>query len=629
MKKFFFIIALIFCFGLFSLVSAQGPSFEIVPVAEPTIENTNVSQTESVVTITAGAFDISGISSVVAVIKDFEGNKVNRLSLYDNGSFPDQEANDNIYTTSDSFSGYSPGTYTVDIFAVDSLGFTEYVENIGSFEVTITDFPQVTTHPASSIGTTTATGNGEITDVGGENCDEKGFEWGTTPGGPYPNEVTETGTFTESGFLIDITDLTPGTTYYYRAKAHNSAGWGYGEEESFSTLSQAGCTPGETKQCTSSQGCTHTITCSSGGVWPTCPTDACVANTSDSLDCSQSTFEGCIGNLSGIRDLYGDCDSNCQCTEDSFNYICIEGSCGAECDAGSDCSCPTDGCQGRDYYDYPEHGSCTSNCLCSIGTETGEPCEPTITSNDSRCISVPQVTTHPASSIGTTTATGNGEITDVGGENCDEKGFEWGTTPGGPYPNEVTETGTFTESGFLIDITDLTPGTTYYYRAKAHNSAGWGYGEEESFSTLSQVGTSPNCDSFSGASLCVNTETFIDLPPQCNSTVPDSVNVLQEFQIDVSGSTDDNGISQVRFKSDHIQNGTQKGEWTSWYSWNSSAVDWDSQRKTMNWNFPEAGDKEVWVELKDSRGQTSKCSDTITVSGTANCDSFSGAYLCF
>ena len=80
-----------------------------------------------------------------------------------------------------------------------------------------------------------ATLNGNITDTGGENCDERGFDWDTDSGAPYANSWTEGGSFGTGAFSHQVTGLPEGETIYFRAKAHNSAGWGYGGEESFET----------------------------------------------------------------------------------------------------------------------------------------------------------------------------------------------------------------------------------------------------------------------------------------------------------------------------------------------------------------------------------------------------------
>lgn len=101
-------------------------------------------------------------------------------------------------------------------------------------EETGVEIPTVTTQAATNIEATTATGNGDITDTGGEACDERGVEWGTSTGN-YPNSHTDTDGFGTGAFTKGMTGLPSGTTIYYRAKAHNSAGWGYGGEQTFLT----------------------------------------------------------------------------------------------------------------------------------------------------------------------------------------------------------------------------------------------------------------------------------------------------------------------------------------------------------------------------------------------------------
>jgi hypothetical protein len=45
----------------------------------------------------------------------------------------------------------------------------------------------------------------------------------------------------------------------------------------------------------------------------------------------------------------------------------------------TECFCPSDKCIDKFYYDYPDHGLCDiSNCNCSVGTGSGEACEPKI-----------------------------------------------------------------------------------------------------------------------------------------------------------------------------------------------------------------------------------------------------------
>ncbi len=92
----------------------------------------------------------------------------------------------------------------------------------------------VTTQAATNVQATTATGNGNVTDNGGENPDDRQIEWGTSTG-VYTGGSCSAGAGGEGPFSCGLTGLPAGTTIYCRAKAHNSAGWGYGGEVTFLT----------------------------------------------------------------------------------------------------------------------------------------------------------------------------------------------------------------------------------------------------------------------------------------------------------------------------------------------------------------------------------------------------------
>ena len=105
--------------------------------------------------------------------------------------------------------------------------------------------PTLTTSAATSITTTTATLNGEITVTGGENADIRGFVYDTaTHGDPgnvapaasaYSANWTENGSFGAATFSTSVTGLSPGTTYYFRSVGHNSAGYAYSAEGTFAS----------------------------------------------------------------------------------------------------------------------------------------------------------------------------------------------------------------------------------------------------------------------------------------------------------------------------------------------------------------------------------------------------------
>ena len=96
--------------------------------------------------------------------------------------------------------------------------------------------PTVTTQAVTSIGTTTATGNGNITDTGGENCSKRGVCWNTT-GNPTvaDDKSEETDSFGTGAFTRAMTGLASPMKFYVKAYAYNSGGYGYGAQVTFTT----------------------------------------------------------------------------------------------------------------------------------------------------------------------------------------------------------------------------------------------------------------------------------------------------------------------------------------------------------------------------------------------------------
>ncbi|MFC2122453.1 DUF2341 domain-containing protein [Bacteroidota bacterium] len=95
--------------------------------------------------------------------------------------------------------------------------------------------PTVTTNIVTSVGGTTAILNGVINDDGDEACEYR-FEYDTDSSEPYAYNTAWTGSKTSGqSFSEAISGLSPGTTYYFRAQAKNSAGTGSGTEQSFTT----------------------------------------------------------------------------------------------------------------------------------------------------------------------------------------------------------------------------------------------------------------------------------------------------------------------------------------------------------------------------------------------------------
>ncbi|MDD5313048.1 MAG: hypothetical protein PHO26_08455, partial [Dehalococcoidia bacterium] len=116
-------------------------------------------------------------------------------------------------------------TYYYRCYASNSVG-SSWAASTASFITPVSTAPSVTNASgATSITATSATLNGNVTSTGGENPSVTVY-WGTTDGGISAaswahNEPLGTVSGT---FYKDILTLTPGTTYYYRCFASNSAG---------------------------------------------------------------------------------------------------------------------------------------------------------------------------------------------------------------------------------------------------------------------------------------------------------------------------------------------------------------------------------------------------------------------
>lgn len=122
-------------------------------------------------------------------------------------------------------------SYYVRAYAVNSLGIA-YGEQL-TF-TTLNGMPTVTTTPVDNITATTATAGGNVVDDGGFPVIRRGVCFSTSP---YP-QVTDSHTADGTGsgpFVSNLTGLTSGTTYYYRAYATNTVGTVYGEQMVFVT----------------------------------------------------------------------------------------------------------------------------------------------------------------------------------------------------------------------------------------------------------------------------------------------------------------------------------------------------------------------------------------------------------
>jgi hypothetical protein len=126
-------------------------------------------------------------------------------------------------------------TYYVRAFATNSVG-TAYGTNELFFNTTLAT-PTITTVSTASISGNDAVCTGNVTDYGGTSITERGVCYSKNPNPTVADSIVFSLSGTDS-FSVYLTGLTSNTNYYVRAYAKSSAGIGYGNEISFTTLTQ-------------------------------------------------------------------------------------------------------------------------------------------------------------------------------------------------------------------------------------------------------------------------------------------------------------------------------------------------------------------------------------------------------
>ena len=97
--------------------------------------------------------------------------------------------------------------------------------------------PTVETLAAQDVRSNSAVLRARITDDGGSGITTRRFEWGTTQACSDASSDNVSVTAQGYEFSLQVTNLQPGQTYYFRARAQNIAGWGSGSVFSFTTVS--------------------------------------------------------------------------------------------------------------------------------------------------------------------------------------------------------------------------------------------------------------------------------------------------------------------------------------------------------------------------------------------------------
>jgi|GEM_PF-3986742 len=325
-------------------------------------------------------------------------------------------------------------TYYYRAFATDVQG--ESYGAIFSFQTSGTaTVPELELPDISDIGSTEATADTRVTRGGGAIVTERGLVYGTSP-----NPTTSESMITDSSaglgsYSADLEQLTPGTTYYVRGYAINSAGTGYSPEATFTTLADLpSVTSGQASEITATTAEIAGEITDDGGAAVT------VRGVVYSTQANPTTATGTVVPASAAG----------------------SGAYSVEL---------TGLAPGTTYY-------ARAYATNSTGTSYGEDVEFTTETTE------PTVTSGSSSGVTASSATVAGEVTANGGATVTVRGIVYSTeanptlTDGTAVPASAAGNGTYS-----VELTDLAPGTTYYARAYATNSAGTGYGADVTFTT--------------------------------------------------------------------------------------------------------------------------------------------------
>jgi len=429
--------------------------------------------------------------------------------------------------------GLLPGTvYFVKAYC--SRGETIVYGSEINFTTATADLPQLSTTEITGITKTAAVTGGNITSQGGTPVTSRGVCWSTAANPIADANKTTNGTGT-GNFVSNITDLSAGTTYYVRAYATNDGGTNYGNELSFTTLSEASVPPTVTTSdvtslTTNSALCGGEVTdegsesvTARGVCWGKDPNPT-ITNSTTNDGTGPGSFTSSLTGLSpgtkyyvrayatsSAGTSYGNehnfttgavlaelttveintittttAKSGGNITSDGGSSVTARGVCWSSSPTPtlSDSHTVDDFGTGTFISSLTALESNTKYYVCayatnSIGTAYGNVLSfPTLA----------QLTTTAVSGIGITTATGGGSVASGGGADITERGVCWSINPNPTILNNTCQDGGGT-GGFSCSLSNLTSNTKYYVRAYATNDGGTNYGNQVEFVTLPSVGS--------------------------------------------------------------------------------------------------------------------------------------------
>ena len=324
-------------------------------------------------------------------------------------------------------------TYYVRAYAINSMG-TAYGNEVNFKTTMVVSLASLTTNAPTSITINSAVVGGNVTSDGNATVTERGICYGTSTSPTTSSTKLAIGAGTGT-FSSTITGLLTNTTYYVRAYAINSQGTAYGNEVNFK------------------------ITIA-----------ALTTTAANSITVSGAILGGEVTNEGNATVTErGICYATTQTPNTSNTKVAIGSG------IGIFSSIVTGLAANTTYY-------VRAYAINAVGTAYGNQ----VSFLTLAAVSVPSLTTIVANNIAQTTATSGGNITSDGGGSVTARGVCFSINQNPTISDSFTANGTGTGQ-FASQLTNLLPGTTYYVRAYATNSAGTAYGAQITFTSLKSL----------------------------------------------------------------------------------------------------------------------------------------------